>query len=142
MDQDWSVKVADFGFARIKQANETLTPYLGSPCWICPEVLRGEPYYHKADVYSYGMVMWSVVTRRQPFQGLRAMDVALRVLQGMRPALPHGCSTPIRCLIERCWHPQPEERPTMGEVLDLLDSALSERPVAGDEERTTPTSFL
>jgi serine/threonine protein kinase len=59
VDENWNVKVADFGFARIKEENATMTR-CGTPCWTAPEILRGEKYSEKADVYSFGIIMWEV----------------------------------------------------------------------------------
>jgi serine/threonine protein kinase len=51
VDENWNVKVSDFGFARIKDENQTMTPQTGSPCWTSPEVLLGKRYNEKADIY-------------------------------------------------------------------------------------------
>ncbi|KAE9412412.1 hypothetical protein Angca_007991, partial [Angiostrongylus cantonensis] len=61
VDETWNVKVADFGFARIKEENATMTR-CGTPAWTAPEIIRGEKYSEKADVYSFGIVMWEVRT--------------------------------------------------------------------------------
>jgi serine/threonine protein kinase len=52
VDENWNVKVADFGLARIKQDNVTMTR-CGTPCWTAPEIIRGERYSEKVDVYRY-----------------------------------------------------------------------------------------
>jgi serine/threonine protein kinase len=51
VDENWNVKVADFGFARIKEENATMTR-CGTPCWTAPEIIRGEKYDERADVYT------------------------------------------------------------------------------------------
>jgi serine/threonine protein kinase len=57
--------VADFGFARIKEENATMTR-CGTPCWTAPEILRGEKYSESADVFSFGIIMWEVLSPRAP----------------------------------------------------------------------------
>jgi serine/threonine protein kinase len=69
VDENMNIKVADFGFARLKEENATMTR-CGTPCWTAPEIIRGERYSEKADVYSFGIIMWEVLTRRTPFAGL------------------------------------------------------------------------
>ncbi len=54
------MKVADFGFARIKEENATMTR-CGTPSWTAPEVIRGEKYGEAADIYSFGIIMWEVM---------------------------------------------------------------------------------
>jgi serine/threonine protein kinase len=109
VDEAWNVKVADFGFARIKEENATMTR-CGTPCWTAPEVIRGEKYSEKADVYSFGVVMWEVLTRKLPYADHTFMSVALEILDGKRPEAPAECPPFIAKLMQRCWH----------KVLDLL----------------------
>jgi serine/threonine protein kinase len=90
VDESWNVKVADFGFARIKEENATMT-YCDTPAWTAPEIIRGEKYSEKADIYSFGVVMWEMLTRRQPYAGRNFIGVSLDVLQGKRPPIPPDC---------------------------------------------------
>jgi serine/threonine protein kinase/ABC-type phosphate transport system substrate-binding protein len=118
---DYSVKVADFGFARIKETNATMTR-CGTPCWTAPEVIRGARYSEKVDVYSFGIVMWEAVTRRRPFGDRGFADVALAVLDGMRPAIPSSCPADLSQLMTACWDADPDVRPPMEEVVSRLDA--------------------
>jgi serine/threonine protein kinase len=120
VDENWNVKVADFGFARIKEENATMTR-CGTPCWTAPEVIRGEKYDEKADVYSFGIIMWEVLTRKQPFAGRNFMGVSLDVLEGKRPQVPNDCAEGFKKLMKKCWHASAAKRPTMEDVLSQLD---------------------
>jgi serine/threonine protein kinase len=128
VDENWNVKVSDFGFARIKDENQTMTPQTGSPCWTSPEVLLGKRYDEKADVYSFGVVMWEVVTRRQPFCGRHFLDVSLDVIAGKRPTIPAECPGELRDTIKQCWQTEAADRPCMEEVLARLDTMLARGP--------------
>ncbi|KAL5988448.1 hypothetical protein ACLOJK_036212 [Asimina triloba] len=71
VDKNWAVKVCDFGLSRFK-AN-TFIPsksVAGTPEWMAPEFLRGEPTNEKSDVYSFGVILWELVTMQQPWNGL------------------------------------------------------------------------
>jgi serine/threonine protein kinase len=125
VDENWNVKVADFGFARIKEENATMTR-CGTPCWTAPEVIRGEKYSEKADVYSFGIVMWQVVTRKQPFAGRNFMGVSLDVLEGRRPQIPTECTGELRKVMKKCWHGEANKRPSMESVVAFFDRALGE----------------
>jgi serine/threonine protein kinase len=103
VDEAWNVKVADFGFARIKEENATMTR-CGTPCWTAPEIIRGESYSEKADVYSFGIVMWELLTRKVPYASQTFMSVALEVLDGKRPEVPSDCPPDFKELMQRCWH--------------------------------------
>ena len=123
VDENWNVKVADFGFARIKEENATMTR-CGTPCWTAPEVIRGEKYDERADVYSFGVIMWEVVTRKEPFAGRNFMGVSLDVLEGRRPAIPGDCPADFRKVMKRCWHASADKRPSMDDVLTFLAKHL------------------
>ncbi|ELR16256.1 serine/threonine protein kinase [Acanthamoeba castellanii str. Neff] len=133
VDENWNVKVADFGFARIKQDNVTMTR-CGTPCWTAPEIIRGQRYSEKVDVYSFGVVMWEVVTRKQPFAGRNFMGVSLDVLEGRRPVIPSDCPREIKKMIRKCWHDDADKRPTMEAVVDLLDDLIGEASTALEDE--------
>ncbi len=121
VDENWNVKVADFGFARIKEANATMTR-CGTPCWTAPEVIRGERYSESADVYSFGIIMWQVFTRKQPYTGRNFMNVALDVLDGRRPPIQNECSPSFAVMMKRCWDGNPAERPSMEELVEFFES--------------------
>ncbi|WBR14733.1 Ser/thr kinase [Pandoravirus kuranda] len=118
---DDSLKVADFGFARVREDNATMTR-CGTPAWTAPEVLRAEHYSEKADVYSFGVVMWEVVTRKQPYSGRNFMAVTMDVLEGNRLDIPADCPADLAKLIRRCWRKNPDKRPSMADIVTALDA--------------------
>jgi len=130
VDENMNVKVADFGFARIKEENATMTR-CGTPCWTAPEVIRGEKYSEKADVFSFGIIMWEVLTRKQPFAGRNFMGVSLDVLEGRRPAVPGDCLPAFKKLMKKCWHGEADKRPSMEDVVTQLDA------IVGEDETTS-----
>ncbi|XP_058069386.1 serine/threonine-protein kinase CTR1-like isoform X2 [Magnolia sinica] len=71
VDKNWAVKVCDFGLSRFK-ANTFISSksVAGTPEWMAPEFLRGEPTNEKSDVYSFGVILWELVTMQQPWSGL------------------------------------------------------------------------
>jgi serine/threonine protein kinase len=69
IDANWRVKISDFGFSTIKKAASNMTR-VGSPVWAAPEVMRGEPYTEKLDIYSFAIVMWELLNRDEPYKGI------------------------------------------------------------------------
>ncbi|AVL94173.1 putative serine/threonine protein kinase receptor [Megavirus vitis] len=125
VDENDNVKVADFGFARIKQENATMTR-CGTPCWTAPEIIRGEKYNEKADVFSFGVVMWEMVTFHEPFAGCNFMQVSLDIIKGTRPQIPGDCPPEMTELIKSCWHAKAKKRPTMEQVIKKLSSFIKD----------------
>uniref|UniRef100_A0A453GAA2 Serine/threonine-protein kinase CTR1 n=2 Tax=Aegilops tauschii subsp. strangulata TaxID=200361 RepID=A0A453GAA2_AEGTS len=76
VDKNWTVKVADFGLSRLKlETFLTTKTGKGTPQWMAPEVLRSEPSNEKSDVFSYGVVLWELITQKIPWDTHNTMQV-------------------------------------------------------------------
>ncbi|XP_012253187.2 mitogen-activated protein kinase kinase kinase 7-like isoform X2 [Athalia rosae] len=120
-----TLKICDFGTAC--DLNTYMTNNKGSAAWMAPEVFEGSRYTEKCDVFSWGVILWEVLSRRKPFDdiGGSAYRIMWAVHIGQRPPLMEGCPKPIEDLMTRCWKKIPEERPSMDEVVRIMTS-LSE----------------
>ncbi|KYN15076.1 Mitogen-activated protein kinase kinase kinase 7 [Trachymyrmex cornetzi] len=119
------LKICDFGTAC--DLNTYMTNNKGSAAWMAPEVFEGSRYTEKCDVFSWGIILWEVLTRKKPFDdlGASAYRIMWAVHVGQRPPLIEGCPRPIEDLMTRCWQKAPEERPSMDEVVRIM-TELSE----------------
>ena len=91
--KDGSVKVADFGIARIASAQNTLTKEaLGSVHYISPEQAKGARVDNRSDIYSLGVVMYEMLTGRPPYDGETPVSVAIQHINGtpLSPSLLNG----------------------------------------------------
>jgi serine/threonine protein kinase len=70
-EEEFNVKIADFGLACFLPDDETikLTEKCGTPCYVAPEILRGEGYSTKCDMFSMGSLMFGLITGRYLFKG-------------------------------------------------------------------------
>ncbi|GAB0495206.1 hypothetical protein MMPV_006504 [Pyropia vietnamensis] len=95
---------------------------LGTPCTMAPEVMDGEPYTSAADVFSFGVILWELYTRREPWKGLRPVQILFKVgVEGARLPIPADLPPPIAALLRECWADDPAERPDMSHILRTLD---------------------
>lgn len=69
-------------------------------------------------MFSWGIILWEVLSRRRPFHHLRggAYSIMWAVYKGIRPPLIRNCPPPIEDLMVRCWDQDPQNRPSIDEV--------------------------
>ncbi|KAF5752130.1 serine/threonine-protein kinase pakF-like isoform X1 [Tripterygium wilfordii] len=106
VDRNWTVKVGDFGMSRLKHETYLTTKTgRGTPQWMAPEVLRNEPSDEKSDVYSYGVILWELVTEKTPWDSLNSMQVIGAVgFMNQRLEIPKDVDPHWTSIIESCWH--------------------------------------
>lgn len=115
------LKICDFGTACDVQTQ--MTNNKGSAAWMAPEVFESSTYTEKCDIFSWGIILWEVLTRRKPFEdcGPPAFCIMWAVHQGKRPPLIRGCPAILEQLMVSCWSQNPEQRPPMAEVKELME---------------------
>ncbi|XP_049335305.1 mitogen-activated protein kinase kinase kinase 7 isoform X4 [Astyanax mexicanus] len=126
------LKICDFGTACDIQTH--MTNNKGSAAWMAPEVFEGDNYSEKCDVFSWGIILWEVITRRKPFDeiGGPAFRIMWAVHRGTRPPLIKNLPKPIESLMTRCWSKDPSQRPSMEEIVKIMMHLMKYFP--GSEE--------
>ncbi|MBA0861662.1 hypothetical protein Goshw_030153, partial [Gossypium schwendimanii] len=135
MDENQVVKVADFGVARVQSQSGVMTAETGTYRWMAPEVIEHKPYDHKADVFSFGISLWELLTGELPYGLLTPLQAAVAVVQkSLRPTIPKHTHPRLRELLERCWLQDPSQRPNFSEIIDILKQIAKEVKVADEGE--------
>ena len=117
LDENYYPYLCDFGISRSMDNDEPLTRKIGNLHWMAPEVLSGEKYSYSADVYSFGMILYELLTNSIPWDGIDSIDIENFILNKKRPKLPEDISENLRILIKKCWNSDPNIRPTFEEIL-------------------------
>ena len=101
------------------------TQNVGTPLWMAPEVLAGRKYGPSADVYSFGIVMWEIAARCQPWSDVREsflLDALLkRIMADQRPAVDSAWPHSYVVVMRECWATEPQTRPAFAEIVALLE---------------------
>jgi serine/threonine protein kinase len=128
VDSKFRAKVADFGLSQKKQVGAA-----GTPLWMAPELLRGESDNTAAsDVYSFGIILYEVYSRKDPYQGedhRRVLEEICDPSTNKRPPIPSSMPPAIVSLMSDCLVEDPGSRPTFEE----LDNRLRRLDVANIE---------
>ena len=121
LDENGKAKICDFGFSKKYEKNEIMTKNIGTPHWMAPELLAYDKGYDtKIDVYSYGVVLWEILTKLTPYKGMDPKEIIKNVLENdLHPNLS-GINIPdgLEELIKSCWERNPNERPKFSEILE------------------------
>ncbi|XP_059588074.1 mitogen-activated protein kinase kinase kinase 7 isoform X3 [Alligator mississippiensis] len=134
------LKICDFGTACDIQTH--MTNNKGSAAWMAPEVFEGSNYSEKCDVFSWGIILWEVITRRKPFDeiGGPAFRIMWAVHNGTRPPLIKNLPKPIESLMTRCWSKDPSQRPSMEEIVKIMTHLMRYFP-GTDEPLQYPCQY-
>lgn len=149
-----ALKGLDFGLSQIKRSDKTKGK-AGSPIYMAPEMLLDHGYDEKADVYSFGIVLWEVhrqdllllttklYTQEEPYKGrFKTFEELVEGVtkHGIRPDIPADCPEKLKQLIQQCWNPSPENRPSFASILKsnildeiMIDCVISEPNKVGRE---------
>uniref|UniRef100_A0A667X981 receptor protein-tyrosine kinase n=1 Tax=Myripristis murdjan TaxID=586833 RepID=A0A667X981_9TELE len=124
-------KVSDFGLSRFLQENSsdpTYTSSLGGKIpirWTAPEAIAFRKFTSASDVWSYGIVMWEVMSfGERPYWDMSNQDVINAIEQDYRLPPPPDCPTHLHQLMLDCWQKERSARPRFSEIVSALDKLI------------------
>jgi hypothetical protein len=122
VDETFKIKVADFGLSKDK--NNDINTKMGTLNWVAPEILNdnSQPYTEKADLYSFGLVLWEILTNKTPYEGKTTLQIVRLIDMGERPKVPTDADPEFAKLIVDCWHSDPAKRPPIEAVFKRLQA--------------------
>uniref|UniRef100_A0A4W3HX17 Hepatocyte growth factor receptor n=1 Tax=Callorhinchus milii TaxID=7868 RepID=A0A4W3HX17_CALMI len=131
LDENYTVKVADFGLARDVYEKEyySINNKSGAKLpvkWMALESLQTQKFTTKSDVWSFGVLLWELMTRGAPaYPDVDSFDITVYLLKGRRLLQPEYCPDSLYDIMLKCWHPKPEMRPAFSELVSKIATILS-----------------
>ncbi len=142
--EDGHAKIADFGVAKLNLSNQTLGGRtLGTPAYMSPEQLNGEAVDGRSDLFSLGVILYTVLTGHRPFQGNSAVTVSFKVVNHEpMPATLFDTALPesLDAIIARAMAKDPADRYQSGMemVSDLRKLLEEEEPGSKSKHASSP----
>ncbi|XP_076926432.1 RAF-like serine/threonine-protein kinase PRAF [Bidens hawaiensis] len=116
-------KIGDLGLSKVKQHTLVSGGVRGTLPWMAPELLSGKNHMvsEKIDVYSFGIVMWELLTGDEPYGDMHCASIIGGIVNNLlRPTIPTWCDPEWKALMESCWSADPSERPSFSEISQKL----------------------
>ena len=157
LTEDRIAKVTDFGLARDVQLKgvytKTTTAGRLPVKWMAPESIRFHIYTPMSDVWSFGVLLWEIISIGEcPYPGIPARLLARKLMIGYRMKKPTQCSDDVYEVMKACWQLDAEARPTFAELANILHEFLPRTGRAYinlggtdshlDRVRTMPTDLM
>lgn len=120
------VKMGDFGISRVLQHTyDCAKTAIGTPYYLSPEICQDKPYNQRSDIWSLGCMLYEMVTLNHAFDATSMKGLVMKILRGNYPAISKTYSKDLSDLISRLLKNNPQERPTINQILQTPFLAVS-----------------
>lgn len=111
------VKISDFGTSREWNEISTRMSFAGTVAWMAPEIIRNEPCSEKVDIWSYGVVLWELLSGEIPYKDVDSSAIIWGVgNNSLHLPIPASCPEGYRLLVKQCWAAKPRNRPSFKHI--------------------------
>ncbi|EXX50476.1 uncharacterized protein OCT59_012494 [Rhizophagus irregularis] len=138
-----TIKLADFGLSkRIEESSNVQSKLFGMVAYVDPQVFNTkrdnnnqiQVYNKKSDIYSIGILLWEISSGRPPFHNeSHDVGLAMKILQGLREKPISNTPVDYIKIYTDCWNNEPDNRPTVNQVIAKLNVQLSSEQKSNDE---------
>ncbi|XP_042813102.1 mitogen-activated protein kinase kinase kinase 13 [Panthera tigris] len=122
-----AVKISDFGTSKELSDKSTKMSFAGTVAWMAPEVIRNEPVSEKVDIWSFGVVLWELLTGEIPYKDVDSSAIIWGVgSNSLHLPVPSTCPDGFKILMKQTWQSKPRNRPSFRQTLMHLDIASAD----------------
>lgn len=119
LGEDNSVKLGDFGLAKMIQSHDFASTYVGTPFYMSPEICAAEKYTLKSDIWSLGCIIYELCAREPPFNAKSHYQLVQKIKEGKLAPLPVVYSPELCAVVRDCLKVNPDRRPDTAQLLNL-----------------------
>lgn len=140
--KDGKVKLADFGTAKLEDAEKKTQTVVGTPYWMAPEVIEMSACGPTSDIWSLGCTVLELLTGAPPYFELGPMSALFNIVEDRHPPLPDNLNEVLRSFLKVCFKKDPRQRPTAAELVEHRWLKQFARESNGDIEAVSGTLRL
>ncbi|CAB4422038.1 unnamed protein product [Rhizophagus irregularis] len=133
----------DLGLSAIEQSDNDDDEIYGIIPFVAPEIFQGQKYTKASDIYSFGMIMWELMTGRRPFWNQNHdIHLIIEICDGLRPPTVTDVPKGYTELMKKCWNSDPKKRPKAGEMSAEIETIGSNESKRNDSTKIIKSSDI
>src|ERR1044072_6259718 len=124
-ENEYDIVISDLGISKSSTESIDNDKIYGIISYVAPEIFQGQKYTTSSDIYSFGMIMWELMTGRMPFWDQNNdLGLIIKICKDFRPPIIKNIPEGYAELMKKCWDPDSNKRPTAFVIIENLTDIM------------------